>query len=270
MESCVFCDVISRDCGSYRILVCYRSSDGSCNNQSLLFTARFNPAAASPAAAGLLIPPKPQKLDTANQATNASAVSKNPTIAFNNDNTSDSPYSLWPVFIGVALCMSVLISMWHNAVETDKFPLASIIAQGTFLGFILCALVIGTLAMMSPDNRQLRKVSIWLCPVFAVLILVPCIFTIEPKGIVGFTLGMCTGIGLAFFMTLPLALFCLECNALTKNGLLVLSLATLSFAGGSFIGIMLSLFADSDQTTTVSTMLFIVYLALIALIPKPH
>ena len=223
--------------------------------------------ALSPTAAGLLIPCNPHASDTPSYIVDTSTHDEESDTETNN-NANNSLSSLWPVFTGVALCISMLISMWRNTLGVDEFPLASIITRGTFFGFILCALVIGTLALMFPSNQRLRKASIWLCPLFAVLILIPCIFTVEPKGIIGFVLGMCTGVGLAFFLTLPLALFCFECGTLTKNSLLVLGLATLSIAGGGLIGIVLSLFADSDQATIVSTTLFIVYLVAIALAPK--
>ncbi len=178
--------------------------------------------------------------------------------------------SLWPAFAGAALYMCALVSMCRNSFETNE-SFTSVVTQGMFVGFFLCALVVGTLALMHPNDQQLRKASIWLCPIFVALSILPCVLTIESGSIAEFVLAACTATSFAFFITFPLSLFCNAGNIRTRNGQMVLGLATLSFAIGKSTGILFLLFASSKTTTITLVVLFVVYLtamALASMMPK--
>ena len=173
----------------------------------------------------------------------------------------------WPVFTGASLCMGALLSMWRSAPEDTASFSPSAITQGTLLGFILCALALAAFALIYPHNERMRNIFSWLSPVFAALPLLLCIFTIDPGRLAGFIVGVCAGMGFAFFMTIPLSLLYKEGSADGKD-YFSWNVFLIALAAAGFLGAALAIMGSNEQDSVIFIVLFVAYLVIVAAVPR--
>ena len=172
----------------------------------------------------------------------------------------------WKLLGGMFICSIVLMSMWRIPEIGAELPFAYIITRGTFFGFAASSVTLSVLAFMHPNETRLQSAATHLCPLFAALPLIPCIISINPEGIIGFVFGLCTGVGLAYFATLPIALLFQEvasddyCKIQNIWGSIGLTVAT-----GGAIGAGISQLLPDESMWAVTAALLIAYLVVLAM-----
>lgn len=171
---------------------------------------------------------------------------------------------LWPLFAGALLCMFVLLLMWTGPGTGQAYPHSDIITRSEFVGFICCALALAVISAMHPDGETLKRSLVHLCPLFAVLPIVPCVTTAGSILPLIMTNGLVSGVGFAYFMAVPIAAFCVE-SGFDKDTQGTWGAASVAVAIGGVAGVTCASVADGSFTTPATLSLFIIYLVACAL-----
>jgi DNA-binding CsgD family transcriptional regulator len=170
----------------------------------------------------------------------------------------------WTLFAGSLLCVFTLLLMWTGPDAGQTHPHSDLLTQGEFVGFIGCVIALAAISAMHPDEGTLKRNLIRLCPLFAVFPIVPCVVTGEPTFPFGAIMGIVTGIGFAYFIVVPMAVFCAE-SGLDKNVQGIWGTGAIAIAIGGIAGVTCATIADGSFTTPVTLCLFIAYLVACAL-----
>lgn len=164
---------------------------------------------------------------------------------------------------GAAVCLFTLTLMWTGPEYGERFPLSALITRSSFVGFAACAGVIGVFSFAEIGGQRLASALAAAAPLFAALPIVPCIVGIDPDPFLGALFGGLTGVGFAFFMTLPLAALCssspgseqtfgIACAALSAAGAVGIA------AGGPIV--------EAGFAATAASALFVSYLVACAMV----